>query len=451
MQCREQAPTRFVLLLLCPLCLVAGCGWTRPGRLLPVFGRAQSSDRISADELRGYLATYASLFQGTVTVAADTIRAKTSGPDVRRRTLLWKLRVCPVAYQSALLPDPLQSYVWLFALAAAQSEYLDRGAGAHFFGDDQKIASDAAGELERGIEQIGARFLSPAELERVTQQVDEFARNHPMRGEFVAETIEAFADTAVESGQFSWVMTVPLSPFKALQGVDSGAQAIRDFNQTAIRFTQIAAALPTFLRWNIELLAYELETHRSVESGLAAFESIAQSAQQFSQVASSLPSDLGDEASKLVDRVSASQGEIQHTLDTAKAALEEANGTAKSLEPVASALDRTSAQLTQAGEAWTAMVSALKGSAEDTGKGKSESRPFDIQEYERTAAQINQAAIQLRGLVSETQAASTDITRRFVDHLAWRALQLVVACFVLLFVYRRIEARLGRRSTPHLG
>jgi hypothetical protein len=449
MQRREKARTGSTFLL-CLLFVVAGCSST--GRsLIPLLGRMQRSDRISADELQGYLATYASVFQGAVTVAADTIRANTRDPEVRRRTLLWKLRICPLVYQTALLPDPLQSYVLLFALASSQEDYLSRGDGAQLFGKDQKIAIDAGEDLERSIEQIGARFLSKEELQHITQQVDTFSREHPMRGEFVVDTVENYSEATAVGGQFDWLVGIPLAPFKALQGVDSGAQAIREFNQTALRFTQIAATLPTFLRWNLELLAYDLETHHTVESGLAAFESIAQSTRQFSQVASQLPSDLGREASQLVNQVDASQGEVKNTLEAARAALSEANGAAKSFEPVAAALDRTTAQLQQAGVAWTAMISAARGPTVDGAKGRSESRPFDIQDYERTAAEINQAAVQLRGLVSETQAASGAVTRGFVDHLAWRAFQLVVAFFALLFVYRRLDAWLGGRGASGLG
>jgi hypothetical protein len=419
--------------------------------VLPLFGRTQRSERISADELEGYLATYSSVFQGTVTVAADSIRANTRDPDMRRRTLLWKLRVIPLAYQTALLPDPLQSYVLLFTLATSQETYLSTGEGAQLFGKDQEIAIDASQELKVSIEQIGARFLSQTELARITQQVEAFSREHPMRGEFVVDTVQNYTDATKAGGQFSWLVGISLSPFKALQGVDSGAQAIREFNQTALRFTQIIAILPTFTRWNLELLAFDLETHRTVESGLEAFQSLAQSAQQLSAAASSMPSDLGHEASQLVAQVDASQGEMKQTLDAARAALGEANGAAKSFEPVVAALDRTTAQLQQAGVAWTAMVSAVRGPPDDAAKGKTESRPFDIQEYERTALEINRAAVQLRGLVSDTQAASGDVTRRIVDHLAWRGFELVVAFFALLFLYRRIEARFAARAASSRG
>jgi hypothetical protein len=448
MQRRDKAPTGRVCLLGL-LFVVAGCSSTG-GSLIPLLGRSQDNGRISADELQSYLAAYASVFEGTITVAADSIRSNTRDPEIRRRTLLWKLRVSPLAYQAALLPDPLQSYVLLFGLASAQVEFLSRGEGAKLFGKDQGIAIEAAEDLERSIQQIGARFLSKDELARVTQEVDAFSLQHPMRGEFVVDTVESFSDATKVGGPFGWLVGIPLAPFTALRGVDSGAQAIREFNQTALRFTQVAATLPTFLRWNLELLAFDLETHHTVESGLAAFESMAQSAQQISVLASSLPSDLGREASQLVSQVNASQGELRQTLEAARTALSEASGTAKSFEPVATALDRATEQLKQAGTAWTAMVSVVRGPS-DIGAGKSEGRPFDIQDYERTAAQINQAAIQLRGLVSETQAASDDVTRRFVDHVAWRAFQLVVVFFALLFVYRRIEARFAVGGASRLG
>jgi hypothetical protein len=425
--------------------ILAGCSTGRP--VIPLFGRTQRNDRISAEELEGYLATYSSVFQGTVTVAADTIRANSRDPEIRRRTLLWKLRIIPLAYQTALLPDPLQSFVLLFTLASSQETYFTTGEGSQLFGNDQQTAIDAAQELKRGIEQIGARFLSPSELTRITQQVEAFSSEHPMRGEFVVDTIQNYSEATKAGNRFTWLVGISLSPFKALQGVDAGAQSIREFNQTALRFTQIIAVLPTFLRWNLELLAFDLESHKTVESGLESFQLLAQSAQQLSAAASSMPSDLGHEASQLVAQVDASQGEIKQTLEAARAALGEASGTAKSLEPVLTALDRTSEQLRQAGVAWTAMVSAVRTPTEAAAGDKTGSRPFDIQDYERTALEINRAAEQLRGLVSETQAASGDVTRRIVDHLAWRAFELVLAFFALLFVYRRIEARFARATS----
>ena len=444
MLCRERPRTGRGLLL-CLLVILAGCSTGRP--VIPLFGRTQRNDRISAEELEGYLATYSSVFQGTVTVAADTIRANSRDPEIRRRTLLWKLRIIPLAYQTALLPDPLQSFVLLFTLASSQETYLSTGEGSQLFGQDQQIAIDASQELRQGIEQIGARFLSPSELARITQQVEAFSSEHPMRGEFVVDTIQNYSEATKAGNRFSWLVGIPLSPFTALKGVDSGAQAIRDFNQTALRFTQIVAVLPTFMRWNLELLAFDLESHNTVESGLEAFQLLAQSAQQLSAAASSMPSDLGREASQLVAQVDASQGGVKQTLDAVRAALGEASGTAKSLEPVVAALDRTAEQLRQAGVAWTEMVSAVRAPKDDATKDKTGSRPFDIQDYERTALEINRAAEQLRGLVSETQAASGDVTRRIVDHLAWRAFQLVIAFFALLFVYRRIEARFARATS----
>jgi hypothetical protein len=136
---------------------------------------------------------------------------------------------------------------------------------------------------------------------------------------------------------------------------------------------------------------------------------------------------------------------MKQTLDAARAALGEASGTAKSFEPVAAALERTSEQLRQAGVAWTEMVSAVRGPADEAAKDKGEPRPFDIQDYARTAVEINQAAAQLRGLVAETQAASGELTRRIVDHLAWRVFELVVAFFGVLFVYRRVDGWFSAR------
>ena len=51
------------------------------------------------------------------------------------------------------------------------------------------------------------------------------------------------------------VLTLPLAPFTALDGVDSGAEAIRDFNATARPFSRIMAQMPAQIRAEIRAAA----------------------------------------------------------------------------------------------------------------------------------------------------------------------------------------------------
>jgi hypothetical protein len=386
---------------LCLLLIVTACrsipGGTLVSGVLPI---GSGSGRITQHELRDALVQYASRCEATIVAAADTIAAGTKDPLVQRRALRWKLGVIPVMNQAAFLPEPEDAYVAMLTIATSLRDYLSTGAGAQVLGDQQSLAVDASNDLVDAAVALGERFLSEKEIARVTGEVEALVRSRPIRGEFVAEQIQRLVTTTETSAVFDWVTAIPLSPFRALQGVDQGAQAIREFNDTALEFSRIVATMPRLVRWNLSAL------------------------------------------------------------------LDEAERTGQSLGPLADSLERTAAAVGAAGTAWGALVAELSKPPADA---KQPSRPFDIREWEQTAARIGTAATELRTLVDSlhTLAGSdalgpplAEIDRRaerieassrsLVDLAAWRGLELILAFFVLLFVYRRVEAWLARRSTDTL-
>jgi hypothetical protein len=323
----------------------------------------------------------------------------------------------------------------MLVLAISMHEYVI-GAGGARLGDQQPVAVAASDELVAEAKQLGERFLSKKQLARVSTQVDELVARHPMRGEFVAESIQGLAATPHTSSAFSWVTAIPLSPVRALQGVDEGAQAIRQFNETAMRFNRIAASMPRLLRWSLELLAFELSRQPAFGSGLESFESLARSADELSRTAQALPADMRE-------------------------LLAEAERSGKSLEPLAQSLERTATAVGAAGTAWSGLVAGMRDRPSDGPP----SRPFDIREWDQTALRVSTAAVEMRSLVESLETLSNseaippalaDLTlrmerveassRSLVDLAALRGLQLIAVFFVLLFLHRRVEAWLARRA-----
>jgi hypothetical protein len=146
-----------------------------------------------------------------------------------------------------------------------------------------------------------------------------------------------------------------------------------------------------------------------------------------------------------------------------RSVLAEVDHTSQSLMPLSQSLERSAAAVAAAGSSWGALVTELDKPPADPTKP---SRPFDIREWDQTAAQISMAATELRALLesvatlagSETLAGPlADLTARverveagsraLVNLAAVRGLELIVAFFVLLFVYRRIEKRLESRAS----
>lgn len=407
--------------------------------------------RITQEELRGEIDLLGTRFFTAVDATGDRIAAATAERDVRRRTLLWKLRMLPLVETALAVEEPRQSYLGLLTLAVTQHAYLSEGEGKALFGAEQPLAVAEAERLEADARSVGTRFLTTRELARVLAEVEALAARHPIRGVFQAEGVVAGFEAAGSRGTFGWVLDIPMAPFRALEGVDEGARAIHAFNQTARRFSDVVARLPEVMRWHVELLLYDVEERETLVSGRESFALLAESAERLSRSAESLPADLRGESEALLAEARASMAEISGTLERTSAVSKDLVVLAERAESAA--------------DAWRAVVSEVRGPEPGAAAPESERRPFDVLDYERTAARIETAAGELRGLVAELRvlgespglegsaralgAAVGDARRAgedLVDLATRRALLLLAAFFVLLFAWRRLETWLARRG-----
>jgi len=376
-------------------------------------------------DLRRGLGSWTSTFASLVTAASDGIRTASKLRETRRNTLLWQLRIIPLARQAAYLPDVQQAYVAVLALANAQHAYLTTGEGRALFGEQQSIAVDAAKALEDDVFDIGKAFLSERQIARLQAQVDDLVAKHPIRGSFAADAlVTGLSDSTTAGGVFSWVVDLPMVPFRALSGVTDTAQAVNDFNETARAFTETMNELPHQTRWELELLLYDAEELDSLERALGAGEAVALAADRISAVAENLPEQLGAELAARLEQARATITELD-------AALARAEGMSGPLVHVSDRVGAASAQ-------WTALLTEMRAGDGESG------RPFDVREYESAAGQIADTTQELRALVSELKSLDPAASRRVLDAAAWRAALLIGLFFAGLITYRVVATRLRR-------
>ena len=426
------SPVAAALAALLGCVLGAGCAGLRlPMPSLPAA--MGGKPRISQDELRTLLVDFSGRFAASVSEAADDIHDRTRDRGARKRTLLWKIHLIPLAQQEALSPDPREGYVSLLTLVVLQRRYLTEGSGRDLFGELQPVAVAAARGLEDDARQLGTQFLAPAELERVTGEVEELAHRRPVYGrEFDVQDARLVIAEVQTSAAFDWVWSIPLSPFRALEGVSSGAQAIHEFNETAWAFSQIVEGLPQQMRWQSELLLYDVEDRETLVAGLATFQSLAESASRASAAVEALPEHL------------------RLALAESEGTLVRANEVLASAQALVGPLNETAQHVQQAGLSWAGIF--------QRDGDQPEGRPFDVTEWERAAREIATAGARLAELTGELRTlvesqqldaalghVSTTVERAetsaqgVVDGAAWRGLQLLVAFFVLLVAYRLLS------------
>ena len=390
---------------------------------IPTFGMGGESGTATASELRAALAVWATSFSSLVTAASDHIRAESRERDVRRNTLLWQLRMIPLARAAAFRPDAQEAYVAGLAVATAQHAYLTEGEGRSLFGAQQAIATDAASKLEQDILALGRVFLSDRQIERLQAEVDALVEQHPIRGAFAADTlVQGFSDPKVR-GTFRWVVDLPMVPFRALSGVSDTAQAVHDFNETAREFTETVNELPHLTRWELELLLYDAEELESVDRALVAAESFAQGAERISGAAETLPQELG--------------AELTARLEEARAAIAELDAALVRAEQLAGPLQHVADRVGDASAQWTTLLTEMRAD-----EGDPDGRPFDVREYESAADRIADASREIRALVTELNQLDAPGAEALVDRATWRGALLIGVFFAALAAYRILSSRL---------
>ncbi|MCL4683589.1 hypothetical protein KJ059_02445 [Myxococcota bacterium] len=420
-------PRSFLPLAIAFVAVTASCA-TVPFRL-PFTGNLGDTRTMTQDELSDELNAYAARFAGLVSTVAEEISAGSDDSLIRRRALLWSLRMNPAVHEAAFLPNPQMGYVRAVTITVMMRRYFQTGDGRSMFGPFQELAVSTAATLEADIIEIGAQFLTASELAETRREVDEIAARFPIQGTQFSLVRAHEATQAVRSSNvLSEVMTLPLAPFRALQGVDTGAAAIRDFNQTARRFATIVTALPEEFRGEMQLLLLDAEDLRGVQQGLAAFESAAASADRASLAMEQMPSAL---QAVLDEQVRSILVESEGTIGQAARTVAEAR-------ELAAPLQETALQLREATVLWREIL----GPHDPAPRGPDE-RPFDIREWQTTAQAIHASAAELRALAAELQGFSGSAG---VDRMFWRAVTLLAAFFVMLLVYRVLAARLLRRE-----
>lgn len=407
-----------------------------------------SSKGVTLSELRSRLFEYSSGFDVFVGEAADRISSETSDTRVRRSSLLWKIRMPDAATIAASLPDPREAYVESLTLAIAQRQFFVDGAGQDMFGPQQPTAVEAARQIESRAIAVGETFLKKEQLASLRLNLEKLARENPIRGEFLREGIQAGLDQAESKGMFDDIFALPMAPFRALEGVDTGAQAIREFNVTAQRATDIVADLPQRIRWQLELLTYDLqEQGGALERALASFDTLAKSSDRLSLAAETLPAETRATLEAASQDLEQRSERLKSLLAEYRAAVSETNTTLTSAGPLLEAIAKTSEQLNQAGVAWNDLVTQINAPSPPPPPGAPPPKPFDILEYEKTAQSITKSAEAIRLLLTDAKAAEAGLLAAIARRVVIVGSILIGVFFGALLLYRiglaRIEARRG--------
>ncbi len=429
--------------------------------------RTPKSGQISKEELRKQLDNFEEYAASIIKQAADALDILLPGVRTQKTNLIQMARLRQGFNTMIEQKEPITAFVETWGLCVRYRQYVEEGEGSKIWGEHQDIVVAAAKRIEERIEQIGMEFLKADIFKETRKQVYNFARQNPITGTFSNVIIFATETKPGQPSAFDNVLSIPMSPFTALKGVDRTATAISDVHGSIDRISDVVEHLPESTKWQLLLLLMELEDIEAIKSFLTSMAKVSDSSVKLADSAEKLPEQLREQLSILVEDIDSKQANIQTSLDkgentavavekafsSAERTIEITGDTAKNVDEAAkewkTAVDATS-ELIQAIRQWIAEMPK-----------KEPSEKTSVKDYKDTAKEVTDTANELRALTTEirglleSETLSSHIedvnnrvvgaidqsaasTRSVTDHITWRMIQLAGAIFLMALLYRFI-------------
>jgi hypothetical protein len=446
---------------------------------------------ISAPELWAELDDYTSSITSEVRRASELVRDSTAERSTQRAALRWKIDLTTMFRRAMAQDDPLDALLDLWSLTVQVRQGLEATRPFVDLRTAHEETLAAVRLLETDVRAIANKVLNDALLKAAIAQIEDYSRAHPLAKGFGREVEVSESRTWTGYSALEFALAIPLSPIRALEGIDTGAQAIADFATVADRFSTVVSTLPESLRWQAEMLVFDLDNTPSLLAVEKSATSLAASSQRIATVTESLPSEFDRAVQAAIDRVVDGESRLAPIVADARAAASEANLALASLDravtgarELTTGLDRVTTEFASAGKEWAEALTVLRDitqpekepgtdapSVATSGESvATESRPFDVREYGTAAAELARAAAELRATLLEIDRVlddtrvdrasnrvdesarratehATAAAEEIIDHAFRRALYLMGAILLAVAVFRLLTRG---KATPSL-
>ena len=379
------------------------------------------------------------------------------------------------------IEDPRKTFLNVWSLIKRYREYITEGDGKALFGNQQKKVIDTVDALQFHIEQIAEKHLTGKQLKRVQKDLQNYVKNYPIKGYYqdapeVAKT--GFAD----------VLQIPLAPFRAVNAINEGTASIEDISKTVARFTDIAEDLPDEIRWQLQVLAVQLQQNDILKTNTESFQKLAQTSEQLVKIVDKYPDKISEKvkkAAKDLEKTINQLNDISKQIDASMSKLQTSSENFQKLgvsinestEKVVSSLkqvEQSSQALTKAAEAVSTAMKDIQSFSEylDKNADKSEDAkkkdPFLVQvekassALEKSAAEVSTTLQKIIDLsdkkpfsneinsidqkAKDTLVITREESQSLVDYIFQKSLILIGLIFILSMIVVITKSRLAKKA-----
>jgi hypothetical protein len=345
------------------------------------------ANAIDPGQLQADLLRYADDFFGRTTTALNECAHRAENEADRVEALSWKATLASSALGIATGPNPTANLVDFLSLSTLTRAFAEKRASRIQPPGALDSLLENTRLLETNAWSIAERYLTKDQLAEFRQALEHWLKQNEQLGIGFFRRPQALASGIRQQVRKE---TAPGSIF-AFVGLDptSGLDpAVREVTRTRLFAERAMFAMermPFVLRWQTELFTEKFFQDAQVTNALASADRMSRAAESFSQTAAALPDRLSAERKAILDTMEAQEGrlralsaEVSHTL---------------------SAGEKMSTSLNTTIQSFDALMKRFGVGEPDTSSPDTNSPPFNILDYARTAEQIGTMAQQLDSLL----------------------------------------------------
>lgn len=413
------------------------------------------SAQVDPATVQAELQRYADEYASRTAAALDDCAARTGTPEARYQALQWKVSVGSAAVSIASAPNPQANLLDFLALATSTRMFLEQGWLKSTNGPACEPWLITSRNLETNAWKLARGIFSPEQQQELRDSIGRWWEENPdARTSFFVRPQE-FSTLIRQTGEKS---DRPGSVF-ALVGLDPTAgldPAVREVARTRLlagRAMFMLERMPFLVRWQAELLANDLLRQEQVGAALTSADRLSRAAESASQTAAQLPDRITAERRAVIEALEAQEGRLRELSAEVGRTL--------------TAGEKMSASLNTTITTFDALMKRFGVGEPATAPPDTNSPPFDILNYARTADRIAAMAGQLDALIKDAgnmldspaldkrgaelsamSARARADAKSVLNHAFLLAAGLIMLAFACALLYRRF---VPRRTTAHAG
>ncbi len=441
--------------------LVTGCRVVQstaelPGKAVGKVTRGKK-DRPAFDpvELQQQLMRCADEFTAGIASGAEQLRRGTNTLD-RIELQKWKLMYAGDTLAIASGQNAVANLLDMLVLTTMTRIAVEEHWLPKVYGESARSMLETCRDAEEKIWRLAEPVLKPAQAEELRQAIRTAytQRADPqMVSHIRAVGLAAQFGKPAEAGRTERAASVFSLP---LAGLDPAAREIAQTRLFAERALFVAQRMPLMVRWQTEMLTYQLAGTAEAAQVLMNLDRFGQTAEALARTADQLPKLVNDqreaaikqvfdglatERTNLVANLAADDMKLRGTLADLRLALDAGTELVKSSDATVKSLDTFMARFDKGTNAPPAVTT--------------NARPFDILDYAATAKEVTTTIKELNTMINSLDKAVPQIQRagetlesagdRLLNRLfllgAGLVVLLVVGAFIAALTYRRLASK----------